>query len=76
MGAKKRIVILISGRGSNMQALVEADIAQAEIVAVISNRADAAGLLWAAQHVHWIVAAGWQAVRFILSLPSWIAVRL
>lgn len=50
MGAKKRIVILISGRGSNMQALAEADIAQAEIVAVISNRADAAGLLWAAQH--------------------------
>ena len=50
MSAKKRIVILISGRGSNMQALAEADIAQAEIVAVISNRADAAGLLWAEQH--------------------------
>ncbi|WP_239373412.1 phosphoribosylglycinamide formyltransferase [Snodgrassella gandavensis] len=45
----KRIVILISGRGSNMQAVVEADIAQAEVVAVISNRADAAGLQWAAQ---------------------------
>ena len=37
----KRIVILISGRGSNMQALVEAGL---PVAAVISNRADAAGL--------------------------------
>lgn len=46
----KRMVILISGRGSNMQALVKSKIAQAEIVAVISNQADAAGLAWAAEH--------------------------
>lgn len=46
----KRIVILISGRGSNMQALVKSNIAQAEIVAVISNQSDAAGLAWAAEH--------------------------
>ena len=44
---KKRVAILISGRGSNMRALIEA--AQnpeypAEIVCVISNRPDAAGL--------------------------------
>ncbi|WMY90962.1 phosphoribosylglycinamide formyltransferase [Snodgrassella communis] len=45
----KRIVILISGRGSNMQAVVQANLAQAKVVAVISNRADAAGLQWAAQ---------------------------
>ena len=44
---KRRVAILISGRGSNMAALIEAAKAQdfpAEIVAVISNRADAAGL--------------------------------
>ena len=44
---KRRVAILISGRGSNMVALVEAAKAPdfpAEIVAVISNRADAPGL--------------------------------
>lgn len=45
----KNIVILISGRGSNMQAIVDAQIAGANICAVIANRADAAGLAWAAQ---------------------------
>lgn len=44
----KKIVILISGRGSNMQSIVEANLAEAEIAAVISNRPDAAGLAWAA----------------------------
>lgn len=48
--AKTRVGILISGRGSNMMALVEAardtDF-PAEIVTVISNRPDAAGLAWA-----------------------------
>jgi phosphoribosylglycinamide formyltransferase-1 len=37
----KRIVALISGRGSNMEAIVRAGL-PAEIAAVISNRADAA----------------------------------
>ena len=44
---KRRVAILISGRGSNMAALIDAArLADfpAEIVAVISNRADAAGL--------------------------------
>ena len=41
----ERIVILISGRGSNMQALAEAGL---PLAAVISNRADAAGLAYAA----------------------------
>jgi phosphoribosylglycinamide formyltransferase-1 len=41
----KRLVILISGRGSNMQAMVEAGL---PVAAVISNRADAAGLKYAA----------------------------
>lgn len=44
----KNIVILISGRGSNMQAIVDASIRGARIAAVISNRPDAAGLAWAA----------------------------
>ncbi|MBM3115964.1 phosphoribosylglycinamide formyltransferase [Jeongeupia naejangsanensis] len=43
----KNIVILISGRGSNMQAIVDAQIAGARIAAVISNKADAEGLAWA-----------------------------
>lgn len=47
----KNIVILISGRGSNMEAIVEACVAErwdARIAAVISNRPDAAGLVFAA----------------------------
>lgn len=43
----KNIVILISGRGSNMQAIVSANIDGTHIAAVIANRADAAGLQWA-----------------------------
>ena len=49
----KNIVILISGRGSNMEAIVRACQAegwQARIAAVISNRPDAAGLKFAASH--------------------------
>lgn len=45
--SRKRVAILISGRGSNMTALVEAARAPdypAEIVLVASNRPDAAGL--------------------------------
>ena len=47
----KNIVILISGRGSNMQAIVDANIPGACIAAVISNRPDAAGLAWAAERL-------------------------
>ena len=46
-----RFVILVSGRGSNMQAVVEAcqrESWPARIAAVISNRPDAEGLAWAA----------------------------
>jgi phosphoribosylglycinamide formyltransferase 1 len=45
--SKKRVAILISGRGSNMVALIDAAKAPsypAEIVLVVSNRSDAAGL--------------------------------
>jgi phosphoribosylglycinamide formyltransferase-1 len=45
----KRIVIMISGRGSNMRALFEANL-PARIVAVISNNAQAAGLDYARKH--------------------------
>ena len=48
---KKRIAVLISGRGSNMLALSDAVrdgvISNAEIVVVISDKADAAGLVHA-----------------------------
>lgn len=46
----KSIVIVISGRGSNMQAIVRAAIPDARIAAVISNRPQAGGLAFAAQH--------------------------
>jgi phosphoribosylglycinamide formyltransferase-1 len=51
MRAMRNIVILISGRGSNMQAIVRAAQAEkwpAKIAAVISNKADAEGLAYAA----------------------------
>jgi len=53
MSAMKNIVILISGRGSNMEAVSRAAQAErwpARIAAVISNRADAKGLEFAAAH--------------------------
>ena len=49
---RKRVAVLISGRGSNMSALLEAASAPtypAEIVLVVSNRPDAAGLPVAAE---------------------------
>ena len=48
----KRIVILISGRGSNMEAIVRSCFEQAwpaTVVAVVSNRSQAAGLGFAAE---------------------------
>jgi phosphoribosylglycinamide formyltransferase 1 len=48
----KRIVILLSGQGSNMQAIVERCASEAwpaRVVAVLSNKAEAHGLTWAAQ---------------------------
>lgn len=45
----KSVVILISGRGSNMRSIVEAGLA-ANVRAVISNRPDAGGLAYAREH--------------------------
>ena len=53
MRAMKNIVILISGRGSNMQAIVRAASQEqwpCRIAAIVSNRADAEGLKFAAEH--------------------------
>lgn len=47
MSVRRKVAVLISGRGSNMQALVRACAAPdypAEIVLVLSNKPDAAGL--------------------------------
>jgi phosphoribosylglycinamide formyltransferase-1 len=49
MSGAKRIVVLISGRGSNMEALLKARL-PATIAAVISNNPDAAGLAVARDH--------------------------
>ncbi|MGZ3183050.1 MAG: phosphoribosylglycinamide formyltransferase [Telluria sp.] len=49
----KNIVILISGRGSNMEAIVRAAAAErwpAKIAAVIANKPDAKGLEFAREH--------------------------
>ncbi len=49
----KNIVILISGRGSNMEAIVRACTSEgwdARVAAVVSNRGDAAGLAFAREH--------------------------
>lgn len=51
--SRKKVAILISGRGSNMSALIEAAKAAdypAEIVGVLSNKAAAPGLQTAASH--------------------------
>jgi phosphoribosylglycinamide formyltransferase-1 len=55
-GVNKNIVILISGSGSNMAAIVETSLRQrwqarlkARVVAVISNKPGAQGLAWAAE---------------------------
>lgn len=56
----KRIVILISGRGSNMQAIIERCAAEgwpARVVAVIANRPDAGGLAIAHAHAHGLATA-------------------
>ena len=48
----QRIVVLISGRGSNMEAIVRACAAEqwpARVEAVLSNRPDAAGLAFASE---------------------------
>ena len=47
----QRIVVLISGRGSNLEAIVQRATAEgwpARVVAVVASRADAPGLAWAA----------------------------
>ena len=48
MTSKSRLVVLISGNGSNLQAILDAcnsgDL-DAKVVAVISNKADAYGLV-------------------------------
>jgi phosphoribosylglycinamide formyltransferase 1 len=41
---KKRVAVLISGRGTNLQALLDAEQDAYEIVLVVSNTPDAAGL--------------------------------
>ncbi|HVY50964.1 MAG TPA: phosphoribosylglycinamide formyltransferase [Devosia sp.] len=64
---KKRVAVLISGRGSNMTALVEAarhPDYPAEIVGVLSNRADAPGLQYA-----WLAGVP-TAVRSHTDYPS------
>lgn len=45
----KRVAILISGRGSNMRALVERADGY-DVVLVASNKPDAPGLAWAEEH--------------------------
>ncbi len=50
-----RVVVLLSGRGSNFQAIAEAGL-PIEIAAVISNRPQAAGLAWARERGLTVIA--------------------
>jgi phosphoribosylglycinamide formyltransferase-1 len=64
----QRIVVLISGRGSNLEAIVQRAAAEgwpARVVAVLSNRADARGLAWASGQgiATGVVAHGEHATR-------------
>ncbi len=62
----KNIVVLLSGRGSNLEAIVRAARAErwpAQVVGVVSNRADAAGLAFAA--AHGIATAVVEHTRFV-----------
>jgi phosphoribosylglycinamide formyltransferase 1 len=48
-----RVLVLISGRGSNLAALarmLDSAAAPGQLVGVVGNRADAAGLHWAREH--------------------------
>src|SRR3954466_5976539 len=48
-----RVVVLVSGRGSNLRAIADnapAGTVPVEIVAVVSDRPDAGALAWATQH--------------------------
>jgi phosphoribosylglycinamide formyltransferase-1 len=64
----QRIVVLISGRGSNLEAIVQRAAAErwpARVVAVLSNRAEAPGLAWAAAQgiATGVIAQGAHATR-------------
>ena len=45
-----RVAVLISGTGSNLRALVETSDPGYEVALVLSNRPEAPGLAWAAEH--------------------------
>ena len=50
MSGIPKVAILVSGRGSNMQSLVNAAGDGYQVVVVASDRPDAAGLPWAREH--------------------------
>lgn len=73
MSSRKRVVILISGRGSNMEALIQAAKSPgypAEIVGVFANKPDAEGLQSAAAQG---IATAW---RWHKDFPSRIGFEL
>ena len=77
MTERKRVAILISGRGSNMTALVEAarDPAYpAEIVGVFSIRADAPGLqyAWLAWNTELVCLAGYMRILSTPFAQRWV----
>ena len=72
----KNIVILISGRGSNMEAIVRAREAQqwpARIAAVISNKPDAAEF-WAEKKVPFRVFYSFEEPQSLQSV-GWVGAR-
>ena len=79
MTIRKRVGVLISGRGSNLASLIEAQRAPdypAEIVLVLSNKADALGLVRAKEAgIATRRAFAWLARPSISSAKRWMQAR-
>ncbi|MCZ2126523.1 MAG: phosphoribosylglycinamide formyltransferase [Anaerolineales bacterium] len=78
MTTPARLVVLISGNGSNLQALLDADL-PAEIVCVVSNKADAYGLVRAqnagVESVHFAKRADETRQAYDERLADFVAAR-
>lgn len=72
---RRRVAILISGRGSNMRALIDAaentPDYPARIALVLSNRAGAEGLAFAREHGIETAVIESKAARAPNSTPKW-----
>lgn len=83
MTDRTRLVILISGNGSNLQAILDACTSgelDAKVVSVISNKANAYGLIRAnnagIETIHFATRENESRVEYDLRLANYVATRL